>query len=445
MKKILCLLLSLSVLISSCARADAKKETSSIVTTVPSTSGTTKIETTTVETSLSDSESATEEKPAIETDTTIDIDFSLDDIDEEYIENLGFSSLNDPGLLRYMQDYIYADLIDKLDSNEYFIERVEAVYISKEYIDEMQYNSLENEYFGYRLSDLDTAFEGKKYIFTLDENEQTTVQLFQEVEEDNSFEKIVKNVAIGTGVILLCVTVSVLTGGAAPAVSMVFAASAKGATVMGLSAGLFSGVTAGVAKGIQTQNFEEAIKAAALQGSESFKWGAITGAVVGGGTEFVGLRGATIKGLTMNDAAIIQRESKYPLSVIAELHNMNEYKVFAEAQLKAYMVGNETVLLPSNIDWNTAYEGMTNLERIKKGLAPIDPVNGVRYDLHHIGQEADATLAMIPETLHQKYTKILHAFKDESVIDRNAFAKQKKEFYKMLYNQLTHLAEKVKG
>lgn len=56
-----------------------------------------------------------------------------------------------------------------------------------------------------------------------------------------------KNVAIGTGVILVCVTVSAVTAGAgAPAISLIFAASAKTGTIMALSSAGFGGFTAGV-------------------------------------------------------------------------------------------------------------------------------------------------------------------------------------------------------
>ena len=40
-------------------------------------------------------------------------------------------------------------------------------------------------------------------------------------------------------------------------------------------------------KGIETRNFDSAMKAAALAGSEGFKWGAISGAVVGGASKAI--------------------------------------------------------------------------------------------------------------------------------------------------------------
>lgn len=56
-----------------------------------------------------------------------------------------------------------------LDSSDYFVENVQAVYISQEYLDELAFNSQENVYFGYTLSELNAQFQGEKYIFTLGE------------------------------------------------------------------------------------------------------------------------------------------------------------------------------------------------------------------------------------------------------------------------------------
>ena len=104
--------------------------------------------------------------------------------------------------------------------------------------------------------------------------------------EGVSTETMLKNVAIGTGVILVCVTVSVVSAGVgAPAVSMIFAASATTASSFAVSSAVFGGVSAGVVRGIETGDFHEAMEAAAVGATEGFKWGVISGAIVGGGGE----------------------------------------------------------------------------------------------------------------------------------------------------------------
>ncbi|MCQ2496970.1 MAG: HNH/ENDO VII family nuclease [Lachnospiraceae bacterium] len=319
----------------------------------------------------------------------------------EYASTLSFDGLEDEKLLRYVEDSVYTELVGKINSDEYFIQNVEAVYISKEYVEELTYNSQSNVFFGYTLADLEAQFQGQKYVFTLAEDGSTVAVPFEEY--DDTFEQVIKNVAIGTGVILVCVVVSVATAGAgAAAASMIFAASAKTAATMAVSSSVISGVSAGVVKGIETGNMEEALKAGALAGSEGFKWGAISGAVSGGVTEAVALKGATVKGLTMNEAAIIQKESKYPLDVIKEFSSMEQYNICKDAGLTTQMLDGKTMLI-RKIDLDYVDDiGRSNLQRMKSGLAALDPSTGTSYELHHIGQQADSTLAILTKAEHMQ-------------------------------------------
>ena len=143
----------------------------------------------------------------------------------------------------------------------------------------------------------------------------------------------------------------------------------------------------------------KAVKAAALAGSESFKWGAISGAINGGVSEAVALKGATLNGLTLDKAAILQREG-YPLDVIKEFRNIEQYNICKEAGLSPQMVNGNTALI-RDIDLNFVDEmGRTNLERMQQGLAALDPATGGSYQLHHVGQRADSTLAILTKEEH---------------------------------------------
>ena len=345
-----------------------------------------------------------------------------------------FSDLADVNLLPYLEDSIYSELVTTLNSEDYFVENVNAIYISKEYLEEVAYNSQENIYFGYTLSELDSYFQGTRYVFTLGDDGQTVVTEFQKY--DDTYDQILKNVAIGTGVILVCVTVSIVTYGAgAPAVSMIFAASAKTGTIMALSSGVFSGVSAGVVKGIETGDLNESMKAAALAGSEGFKWGAISGTIAGGSGEAIALKGATLNGLTMNEAALIQRESKLPLEFIKNFHSMDEYTVLKNAGLTLSKV-NGRMALTQNIDWDfigDIEDGRTNAQRVIDGLAPLDQ-SGKPYELHHIGQMSDSPLAILTNLQHKSNYSVLHANTGSTAsnIDRNLFAKQRQDFWKAL-------------
>lgn len=123
-------------------------------------------------------------------------------------------------------------------------------------------------------------------------------------------------------------------------------------------------------------------------------------------------------------------ESGYPVDIIKQFHTMDEYKAFKVANLKPVMVNGQTALGRDDIDLNWVDEyGRTNLERMKKGVAPLD-ANGKSYELHHIGQEADASLAILTQSEHDNI--VLHGFKTISEIDRNAFQTQKREFWKTM-------------
>lgn len=349
-----------------------------------------------------------------------------------------FTDLSDATLLRYVEDSVYADIVTALNSEDYFVENVNAIYISKEYLDELDYNSQENIYFGYTLSELNSYFEGTRYVFTLDENDETTVKKFESY--DDTFDKVVKNVAVGSGVILLCVTVSVATGGIAPAMSVVFAGSAKTATALALSGGVFSGVVSGIVAGVETKDFEEALKAAALTGSESFKWGAITGAITGGATAAINLKGATLNGLTMNEAARIQKESKYPLDVIKQIKSMDNYQVYKNATPKTQMVDGKLALVREiDLDFISELDErkVTNLVRMQEGYSPIEPLTGKAYELHHVAQRQNGTLAILTKAEHQGNSGILHIAGKKSEIDRVAFKPVRERFWKDFANQIS--------
>ncbi|MBE6838890.1 MAG: hypothetical protein E7507_05035 [Ruminococcus sp.] len=289
MKRIIALLLSGAMLLTGCTSA---KNTENQSTTVVS-----QIETT---------ESVVAEATTSETNIEgIDVDLNQ------------FTNLDNQELLQYVEDNIYAELAVQLDTDYYTIENVTASYISQEYIDEIAFNSQSNIFFGYTLDELNDYFQGTRYIFTLGEDGQTTVQEMQIIENTDT-EEILKNVAIGTGVILLCVTVSYFTAGAATptVVNLIFTAAAKTGTTFALSSAAFGGVSAGVVRGIETGDMNEALEAAALSGSEGFKWGAIGGSVLGGGSKALSIyrstrtipapRDSELKVLSMTDDAVEQ-------------------------------------------------------------------------------------------------------------------------------------------
>lgn len=200
-----------------------------------------------------------------------------------------YDSLDNNQLLCYVENAVYTELVQTLDPEMYYVEGVETAYVSNEYLEEVEYNSQSNVFFGYSLADLDVQFQGKRYVFTLDENGQTCVQELIEI-EDETYDKIVKNVAIGGGVILVCATVAMITKSPATAatagktVKMIFTASSMGAKagkIMALRSAGIGGTAAAIVKAIQTGDVKETLKAGLVGASEGFKFGAIFGTVEG--------------------------------------------------------------------------------------------------------------------------------------------------------------------
>lgn len=407
MKKILAILLAFAMVLTGCAPVSKELESTT--------------------TSEQETEIISTTESAIDVSETSSPAASDEEDDVALVSS--FTGLNDPNLIQYVEDSVYADLVDEFASEDYIIENVAATYVSKEYLEELNYNSQANIFFGYTLAELDAQFQGTRYVFTLGEDGETVVQAFEAY--DDTYERALKNVAIGGGVILVCVTVSVATAGTAPAVSVILAASAKTATSFALSSGIIGGVSAGIVEGYQTKDFEAALKAAVLGGSEGVKWGAISGAVTGGAVKTKALFVATTNGLTMTEAAIIARESKWPLSAIKSLHSMNEYEIYKTAELIPTQLEDGTWAFLREIDWTLVDDfGRTNAQRVAAGVAPIDS-SGVPYELHHIGQRANSPLAILTNAEHHAKDnyKILHYAQKGKDVSDAVWQKQKHEFW----------------
>lgn len=343
---------------------------------------------------------------------------------------------DDSADLQVIEDAVYDEAINCIGPG-YFIENVEARYVSKEYLDELAYNSQANLYFGFTLEELEEAYGEDGYIFTVDDNGTTTTKAFEEYEPE--FDTTVRNLAVGGGVILVCVTVSAVTAGSAPAVSMVLAVAAKDAAKKSVVGGVLGAAAGAINTGIQTGDPEEALKSAALLGSEGFKIGAISGAISGAAKEFVGLFGASRNGLTMSQAATIQRESKWSLDVIKSFHSKKEYELYKKAGLVETTVNGKKALV-QKIDWDLKDEdGVTNAERVRDGLAPID-ANGKSYELHHVGQKTDSPLAVLTYKQHRSKGNYSTLHKNEgpgvhSEISDAEWSRQKREFWLNLLEQ----------
>lgn len=197
------------------------------------------------------------------------------------LDKIDYKSLDDSNLQNLMMENIYSGLEANLSSDDYVVKSIAMTYISKEYIEELNYNNKSNIYFGFTLSELANMFQDKKYVFTVNDKNETIVKEF-EFSNDN-YKRMLSNVCIGTGIILGCATISILSTGTA--ISAIFMMSAKTATTMALSSAVIDGVLSYGVEYIKTGNTDKALNEGLVNSTEGFKMGAILGAVSGGSVE----------------------------------------------------------------------------------------------------------------------------------------------------------------
>ncbi len=104
----------------------------------------------------------------------------------------------------------------------------------------------------------------------------------------------------------------------------------------------------------------------------------------------------------------INENSNYSVDVNKYIKTPTELKVYQNANLTEGIVNDRIVLKSDEINQNLIDSmNRTNIDRMKKGLAPIDE-NGDSFNLHHIGQKMNSPLAELKQAEHNIYDGILH-------------------------------------
>lgn len=307
-------------------------------------------------------------------------------------------AVGDETFLTGVEETVYIELLQSLDPETCFIEEVTTSYISKEYIKEVEYNSKSNIFFGYTLDEINEQFLGEKFIFTLGEDRTTVVKELDEV-NDNTYNQLLKNVAVGGGVILVSVTIALLTKNPAAAVSagkavkVVFALSSKAATsgtMMALSGAGVGAATSMAVEAIETGDMGEIVESGLLGASEGFKYGAIVGSVSGivSGIYSVG----NIKYFQIDSPQAL----KYPSGVeFTKAANGKQYPRFEK-----WAIATAKFDIPSvkNLNNKTGLSGVyawdAKLANAQCGFSQTP----AGYVWHHV--EDMKTMILIPQDLH---------------------------------------------
>lgn len=106
--------------------------------------------------------------------------------------------------------------------------------------------------------------------------------------------------------------------------------------------------------------------------------------------------------ITEEDKERIKEETGWSDEIIDNIANMRQYEILKNAELKEVEINGRKCLVKENIDLYYADEdGVTNQERMARGLAPLDSKTGKPIELHHLGQKADSPLVELTEEEHR--------------------------------------------
>lgn len=108
------------------------------------------------------------------------------------------------------------------------------------------------------------------------------------------------------------------------------------------------------------------------------------------------------EGLSEEDKAKIKEDTVWSDEIIDNIQNMKQYEVLKGAGLLEVEINGRKCLIKENIDLDyTDADGVSNRDRIARGLAPLDSETGKPLELHHLGQKADSPLVELTEQEHR--------------------------------------------
>mgnify|MGYP005764995633 CR=1 FL=1 len=135
--------------------------------------------------------------------------------------------------------------------------------------------------------------------------------------------------------------------------------------------------------------------------------------------------------LTADEKEKLKEETGWSDEILDNIRSPEEAELYKNAGLVEAQVGDHICLANPNIDWNQKDSfGLTNSQRAKEGLSPLDQ-DGNKLELHHIGQHNDSPLAELTQQQHRGKGNdtILHNKTKDSEINRSAFDNQRAQYW----------------
>lgn len=162
----------------------------------------------------------------------------------------------------------------------------EAVYVSKEYVEENSYNSIGNYFLGYNAEDL-MPMNGEAWFFSVDEGGEIAIDVVNRSDMLANYEasllpprqnNTLRNFLIGGGVILVTATLSVL---GSPAVACIALGAMKGAVVGATIGSAVYAATSAISYRVSEGTWEGSSEVILESASQGFMIGSIVGAATG--------------------------------------------------------------------------------------------------------------------------------------------------------------------
>lgn len=116
------------------------------------------------------------------------------------------------------------------------------------------------------------------------------------------------------------------------------------------------------------------------------------------------VEGAKIKteGLSEDERTKIKEETGWSDGIIENIKNKEQYEILKNADLTEAEINGKDCLLKENIDLGYKdADGISNRDRIKRGLPPLDSKTGKPIELHHLGQKANSPLVELTVEEHR--------------------------------------------
>lgn len=165
-----------------------------------------------------------------------------------YAENITFTGINDPALRDYLSEKITSLLGDTL-SEDMEVVSVETKYLSKEYLEELRYNSEMNVFFGYTAAELSEMLSGDMVYLTIDQDGEVSAQEVQEGEKKDYLQKLIHIVSDPRSIMLISVVLKkVHTGN--PIADVILSVCADTAEEYAASGDVLSSVVSGLSENI---------------------------------------------------------------------------------------------------------------------------------------------------------------------------------------------------